>query len=82
MIRPTPRADPCQGDRTPAFKAAAVVAASVSFLGDAAGHVHRVLPAGNFAPGNAGVLFFTDAICPRRALSLLIATHRQQVGQT
>jgi hypothetical protein len=66
--------------RTPAFKAAMVIAASISLLGDAAGHVHQMLAAGNFAPGHAGVPFFADVICPGLGLTLLIATHQQQVG--
>jgi hypothetical protein len=63
---------------TYAFKVAAVVAASISLLGDAVGHVHQMLAAGNFAPGNAGVPFFTDVICPLLAIGLLITTRRQQ----
>jgi hypothetical protein len=47
------------------FKAAAVCAASVFLLGDAIGHVREMLVAGNFAPGNAGLAFYMDIICPR-----------------
>ena len=46
------------------FEAAAVCAASIFLLGDAVGHVHQMLEAGTFAPGNAGVPFFMDVICP------------------
>jgi hypothetical protein len=46
------------------FKAAAVWAASFFLLGDAVGHVHQMIAAGNFAPGNAGVPVFMDVICP------------------
>jgi Family of unknown function (DUF6790) len=42
------------------FKAAAVSTASIFFLGDAVGHVRQMRIAGNFAPGNAGVPFYTD----------------------
>ena len=56
------------------FRAATVCAASVFLLGDAVGHVHQMLAAGNFAPGNAGVPFFMDVICPLLAIGLLIAT--------
>jgi hypothetical protein len=63
--------------RTHAFKAAAVIAASISLLGDAVGHIHQMLAAGNFAPGNAGVPFFTDVVCPVLALCLLFATRQQ-----
>jgi len=54
------------------FRAAAVCAASVFLLGDAVGHVHQMLVAGNFAPGNAGVPFFMDIIAPVLAISLLV----------
>jgi hypothetical protein len=62
-----------------AFKAAAVSAASVFLLGDAAGHVREMVVAGNFAPGNAGVPFYMDVICPLSAIVLLaIATRRSR----
>lgn len=61
------------------FKAAAVLAASIFLLGDAVGHVRQMLAAGNFAPGNAGVPFFMDVICPVLSLALLsIATTRRR----
>jgi hypothetical protein len=68
--------------RTVAFKEAAVIAASISLLGDAVGHVHQMLAAGNFAPGNAGVPFFTDIICPVLAIVLLLVTYPRRPGQT
>lgn len=64
-----------------AFKAAAVCAASVFLLGDAIGHVRQMMVAGNFAPGNAGVPFYMDIICPALAIALMmIATDRQRRG--
>lgn len=54
------------------FKAAAVCAASIFLLGDAVGHVKQMLIAGNFEPGNAGIPFYTDIICPVLAIALLI----------
>lgn len=54
------------------FRAAAVCAASIFLLGDAIGHVKQMLIAGNFEPGNAGVPFYTDIICPVLAIALLI----------
>jgi hypothetical protein len=56
------------------FRAAAVCAASVFLLGDAAGHVRQMITAANFAPGNAGVPFYTDVICPLLAITLLLAS--------
>ncbi len=59
------------------FNAAAICAASVFFLGDAVGHVHQMMVAGNFAPGNAGLPFYMDIICPVLALCLLAIVTRQ-----
>ena len=59
------------------FKAAAVCVASIALLGDAAGHIHQMMVAGNFAPGNAGVPFWTDVIVPLLAIILLAAAWRR-----
>jgi hypothetical protein len=61
-----------------AFKAAAVCAASVFLLGDAIGHIRDMLAAGNFAPGNAGLPFFMDIICPTLAIVLVIVAKRRK----
>ena len=61
------------------FRAAAVCAASIFLLGDAIGHVHQMLAAGNFAPGNAGAPFYLDIIAPLLAMTLLFVTRRQRV---
>jgi uncharacterized protein DUF6790 len=61
-----------------AFKGAAVRAASIFLLGDAVGHVRQMMAAGSFAPGNAGLPFFMDIICPVLAIVLLtIATWKR-----
>jgi hypothetical protein len=64
------------------FQAAAICAASIFLLGDAVGHVRQMVAAGNFAPGNAGVPFYTDVICPLLAIALLIIAwrHRARVA--
>ena len=59
------------------FKAAVVIAASIFLLGDATGHIRQMLFVGNFAPGNAGLSFYTDIICPLLAIALLIAAKRR-----
>jgi hypothetical protein len=59
------------------FKAAAVSVASIFLLGDAVGHVRQMLLTGDFAPGNAGVPFFADIICPVLAIALLAIAARQ-----
>jgi hypothetical protein len=60
------------------FKAAAVSASSIFLLGDAVGHVKQMLIAGNFAPGNAGVPFYMDIICPLLSIALLSIAKRQK----
>jgi hypothetical protein len=64
------------------FKAAAVMVASISLLGNAAGHVKQMLTAGNFAPGNAGVPFYTDIIYPLLAILLLFLARRLGPART
>jgi hypothetical protein len=63
------------------FKAAAVSVASIFLLGDAVGHVKQMLIAGNFAPGNAGVPFYMDIICPVLAIAFLVIAKRQSAVQ-
>jgi hypothetical protein len=60
------------------FKAAAVCTASIFLLGDAIGHVREMVVAGNFAPGNAGLPFYMDVICPALAITLLIIAIRDR----
>jgi len=62
------------------FKAGAVCAASIFLLGDAVGHVREMVMARNFAPGNAGVPFYMDIICPLLVIALLlVASQRRAV---
>jgi hypothetical protein len=62
------------------FKAGAVCAASVFFLGDAVGHVRDMVTAGNFAPGNAGAPFYMDIVGPVLAIALVFIAKRQQAS--
>ena len=61
------------------FKAAAASAASIFLLGDAVGHVRQMVVARNFAPGNAGVPFYMDIICPLLAIALLLVASQRGV---
>jgi hypothetical protein len=63
------------------FKAAAVMASSIFLLGDAVGHVKQMIVAGNFAPGNAGVPFYSDIAFPVLAIILLIIVRRSQAAE-
>lgn len=47
---------------------------------DAVGHVYEMLVAGNFAPGNAGLPFFMDIICPVLGIGLLTFATRATRG--
>lgn len=61
------------------FKTAAVMVASIELLGDAIGHVRQMISAHNFAPGNAGIIFYMDIGCPLLALLLLHLTQANPV---
>ena len=63
------------------FKAAAVMVSSIFLLGDAVGHVRQMIVAGNFAPGNAGVPFYSDIVFPVLAIILLIIVRRSQAAE-
>jgi hypothetical protein len=58
------------------LRLAAVTGFSIFTLGAAAGHVHQMLAADNFAPGNAGVIFYTDFVVPLFGLLMLWLQHR------
>lgn len=57
-------------------RAAAVVGPACFLWGAAAGHVMQMRVAHNFAPGNAGVIFYTDIAIPIIGLVLLWLQHR------
>ncbi len=46
------------------LRLAAVVGPSFFMLGAAAGHVYQMVTEHNFAPGNAGVIFYMDILIP------------------
>jgi hypothetical protein len=60
------------------FKTATVLAISIFLLGDAAGHIHQMMLAGNFAPGNAGLVFYMDIILPLLSGALLLAVQARR----
>jgi hypothetical protein len=57
-------------------RAAAVAGVSCFLLGAAWGHVYQMIVAENFAPGNAGVIFYTDIGIPIIGFCLLWLQHR------
>lgn len=46
------------------LRLAAVVGPALFLLGAAGGHIYQMRAAGNFAPGNAGIIFYTDILIP------------------
>jgi hypothetical protein len=58
-----------RGDR--GIRTAAVVGPSLFLLGAAGGHIYQMITAHNFAPGNAGIIFWTDILIPAIGFSLL-----------
>ena len=60
------------------LRLAAVVGPAVFLLGAAGGHIYQMVTAGNFAPGNAGIIFYTDIIVPALGFLLLWLQHRLQ----
>jgi hypothetical protein len=53
------------------LRLAAVIGFSIFTLGAAMGHVYQMVTAHNFAPGNAGVIFYTDFVVPPFGLFML-----------
>jgi hypothetical protein len=60
------------------LRLAAVVGPALFLLGAAGGHLHQMIVAGNFAPGNAGVIFYTDILIPIIGFVLLWLQHRHE----
>ncbi len=46
------------------LRKAAVIGPSIFLLGAAGGHIYQMVTAHNFAPGNAGAIFWTDIFLP------------------
>jgi hypothetical protein len=57
------------------LRLAAVVGPALFMLGAAAGHAYQMATAHNFAPGNAGVIFWTDILIPAIGAVLLWWRH-------
>jgi hypothetical protein len=54
----------------------AVIGPSIFTLGAAVGHIEQMVTAHNFAPGNAGVIFYTDIFIPLFGFILLWLQYR------
>jgi hypothetical protein len=60
----------------PGVRLAAVLGPALFLWGAAAGHVHQMIATGNFAPGNAGVIFYSDILIPLIGFALLALRYR------
>lgn len=58
------------------LRLAAILGPALFGLGAAAGHVHQMVTARNFAPGNAGLIFYLDILVPLFGFTLLWLQHR------
>ncbi len=58
------------------FRAATVIAPAFFLWGAAGGHVYQMITAGNFTPGNAGVIFWTDILIPIISFILLFLQYK------
>ena len=58
------------------LRLAAVVGPALFLLGAAAGHLYNMITTRNFAPGNAGAIFYTDILIPVIGAMLLWMSHR------
>jgi hypothetical protein len=55
---------------------AAVIGIACFLLGAAGGHVVAMIKSHNFAPGNAGIIFYTDILLPIIGFALLWLAYR------
>ncbi|BBN60111.1 DUF6790 family protein [Hydrogenovibrio marinus] len=58
------------------FRTVAVIAPALFSWGAAGGHVYQRVTSHNFAPGNAGTVFWTDILMTAFGLLLLYVQHR------
>jgi hypothetical protein len=64
------------------LRLAAVLGPAIFSLGAAAGHIHQMVSEQNFAPGNAGGIFYTDIVIPLIGFALLwLQRHYGQEGR-
>jgi hypothetical protein len=63
------------------LRLAAIVGPALFLLGAAGGHIYQIITAGNFAPGNAGVILYTDILIPVIGFGLLWLQRRYGARQ-
>lgn len=60
------------------MRLAAILGPALFLWGAAGGHIYQMLTAHNFAPGNAGIIFWTDIFVPIIGFALLWFQYRYQ----
>jgi uncharacterized protein DUF6790 len=60
------------------LRLAAIVGPAMFMLGAAAGHLYQMVTEHNFAPGNAGIIFYMDIVIPLFGILLLWLQHRDK----
>ncbi|MBW8639809.1 hypothetical protein K1W69_21625 [Hoeflea sp. WL0058] len=60
------------------MRLAAILGPAFFLWGAAGGHVYQMVTKHNFAPGNAGVIFWTDVLLPVIGVVFLILQRRQE----
>jgi Family of unknown function (DUF6790) len=63
------------------LRLAAIIGPALFLLGAAGGHIYQIITAGNFAPGNAGVILYTDILIPVIGFALLWLQRRYGARQ-
>jgi hypothetical protein len=63
------------------LRLAAIVGPASFLWGAAGGHVYQMITAHNFAPGNAGVIFYSDILVPIVGFIFLSLQHRAAAAQ-
>jgi Family of unknown function (DUF6790) len=64
------------------LRVAAIVGPACFLFGAAGGHILEILRTGNVAPGNAGVILYTDIALPVIGFTLLWLEHRRSRART
>ena len=63
------------------LRLAAIVGPACFLWGAAGGHVYQMITARNFAPGNAGIIFYSDILVPIVGFIFLWLQHRSAASQ-
>jgi len=63
------------------LRLAAIVGPACFLWGAAGGHVYQMITAHNFAPGNAGIIFYSDILVPIIGFIFLSLQHRSAASQ-